>query len=71
MHDDHDERNEEDQVNESTGEVQSQAENPAEDEDDSDNGEHDKLKLKTFIPYSSLPRPMVLSPVPTEFCFRQ
>jgi hypothetical protein len=41
VQEDHDERNEEDQVNESTGDMQTQAENPTEDEDDSDKGEHD------------------------------
>lgn len=40
MHDNHDERDDEDQVDKAPGDVHGQAENPAKDEDDTYNGEH-------------------------------
>ena len=41
MKDDHDERDNQDDVDKTSGDVESQAEKPADDEDDTDDGEHD------------------------------
>lgn len=49
MQRDHDKRYEEDQVDQASGDVHGQSEDPKDDEDDTDDGEHSVLEFARFL----------------------